>query len=79
MDQIVALTTDQVAAFETADLRAMTMTQYNAFEGEDWELELPQATYLVEGPELSLYFSADAGPMPETYAALGDARAGDQS
>ena len=35
-EQIVALSTAQVMVLETADLAAMTMTQYNAFEDEDW-------------------------------------------
>lgn len=40
------------------------------FEGEDWDLELAQLTYLVESPGLSVFASADAGPMPEVYRAL---------
>lgn len=40
------------------------------FEGEDWDLDLPQATWLVESPSLTTFFSADAGPMPEVYRAL---------
>lgn len=37
------------------------------FQGEDWGLPLAQATYLIEGPELSAYFSADSLTMDETY------------
>jgi L-ascorbate metabolism protein UlaG (beta-lactamase superfamily) len=59
----------ELDTWDTLALGPLTITAC-PFEGEDWELELPQATYLVESPEVSLYFSADAGPMPETYAAL---------
>ncbi len=53
------------------DLGALRVTAC-PFDGEDWELELPKATWLVEGPELSVYLGADAAPMPETWAWLAD-------
>lgn len=53
---------------EVGDLRVTACP----FDGEDWGLELPKATWLVEGPEVSVYLAADAAPMPETWAWLAD-------
>jgi L-ascorbate metabolism protein UlaG (beta-lactamase superfamily) len=41
------------------------------FVGEDWGLELPKRTYLLSGPSLTVYLSADSGFMPEVYRRLG--------
>ncbi len=37
------------------------------FAGEDWGLELPKRTYLVQHPSLTVYLTADAAFMPEVY------------
>lgn len=42
------------------------------FVGEDWGLKLPQATYLVEAPGLSAFFSADAFRMDDVYRRLAE-------
>ncbi len=42
------------------------------FRGEDWGLDLAQLTFLIESPALSIYCSADAGPMPKTYQFLAE-------
>ena len=41
------------------------------FDGEDWGLDLTKATYLVESPEVSVYFSADAARMDDVMDAIG--------
>lgn len=41
------------------------------FVGEDWGLYLPKATYIIQSPQHTLYFSADCAPMPEVYQRLG--------
>ena len=40
------------------------------FDGEDWGLEQAQLTYLVEGPNLSVFLSADSLGPRETYQYL---------
>jgi len=44
------------------------------FRGEDWGLDLPQATWHVESAELAIYCSADSAPMDDVYRQLGDRR-----
>jgi L-ascorbate metabolism protein UlaG (beta-lactamase superfamily) len=41
------------------------------FAGEDWGLRLPARTYLLHGPGLTVYLSADAAAMPEVHRRLG--------
>lgn len=41
------------------------------FEGEDWGLDLPKVTYLVESKELSAFFSADSARMDDVMTAIG--------
>jgi L-ascorbate metabolism protein UlaG (beta-lactamase superfamily) len=40
------------------------------FRGEDWGLELPCRTYVVAGPELTIYANADSTATPEAYARI---------
>lgn len=40
------------------------------FEGESWDLDLAQATYLVEAEGASAFFAADSQRMDETYHRL---------
>lgn len=56
----------ELEIWETVQVGDLTVTAC-PFEGEDWGLELAQATYLVEGPEASAFLSADSLRMPETY------------
>ncbi|MFO0724020.1 MAG: MBL fold metallo-hydrolase [Myxococcota bacterium] len=52
--------------WEHLDLGSIRVTA-TPFQGEDWGLPLAQATYLVEAPSFSAFFSADSLRMDETY------------
>jgi len=56
---------------DTLDVGPLRVTAC-PFEGEDWELELPKATWLIAGPTLSAYFAADSLPGAETLAWLAE-------
>ncbi len=56
----------QLAAWESHELDGIRITAC-PFDGEDWNLNLAQATYLVESPSTAVFFSADAFRMDETY------------
>lgn len=42
------------------------------FDGEDWGLDLPQATWHVQSPSFSIFCAADSGPMPDVYQRLAE-------
>lgn len=61
----------QLEPWQSFDLGALRITAC-PFAGEDWDLGLAKATYLIESPELSAYFAADAARMDETYQNLAE-------
>lgn len=59
----------EMVAGDVIDLGGLTVTAF-PFLGEDWDLEIAQLTYLVEGAGLSVFLSADSAHMPEVYQTL---------
>ena len=65
-DRVVEL--DPWSSVKIGDVEVMACP----FAGECWDLDLPQATFLVESRDLSAFFAADSAAMPDTFRALAE-------
>jgi hypothetical protein len=59
----------EVDVWQRVDIGGVTVVAA-PFHGEDWGLSLPCRTYLIHGPDLTIFANADSTSSPEVYERL---------